>query len=244
MIAQPAGSCNLENPKNWRTRTSVHVEMGGDHIQVDAAPEFRIQCIANGVDRIDRFILTHPHADHILGMDDLRRFCDLNGAMALPVYSTEAGLERVREIYPYAILDKPLVKGYPAFQLETLPSRLLLPGGMVESVLLPHGPLEVLGLVFTEAETGKKLAYYTDCKEVGARARELAKGADLIVLDGLRPEPHPAHMSLAEATTTALEMGAPVTYITHMTFKIDHAATEAELPENVRLAYDGLRVRL
>lgn len=243
MIAQPEGEgCDMGNPKNWRTRTSIHVEMGGHHIQVDAAPEFRMQCIQHGLDQIDIFILTHGHADHILGMDDLRRFCDLNGGKALPVYSNEEGLKRVEQIFPYAILDKPLVKGYPAFQLERMPKMLELPGGTVESVLLPHGPLEVLGLVFTEAETGKQFAYYTDCKEVGEEARLIAEGSDVVILDGLRPNPHPSHMTIGEATRTAQEMGAPLSFLTHMTYMVDHEATEAALPENVHLAYDGLRV--
>ena len=81
MIAQPNDGCDLSNPMNWRTRTSIHVSMGGHHIQVDAAPEFRMQCIQNQVTRIDTFILTHPHADHILGMDDLRRFVILMAAL-------------------------------------------------------------------------------------------------------------------------------------------------------------------
>lgn len=242
MIAQPEGGCDLDDPRNWRTRTSIHVEMGGHHIQVDAAPEFRIQCINCGIRDVDTFILTHPHADHILGMDDLRRFCDLRGGLALPVFSSEMGLQRIREIYPYAIADRPLVKGYPAFKLEEMPSVLELPGGVVESAYLPHGSMEVLGLVFTEDGTGKKLAYFTDCKEVRPAARDLAKGADIVVLDGLRPEPHPSHMSFQEACQTAREMQAPRSYLTHMTFMIDHESTERDLPEDIRLAYDGLRV--
>lgn len=242
MIAQPEGGCDLEDSRNWRTRTSIHVEMGGHHIQVDAAPEFRIQCINCEIQNLDTFILTHPHADHILGMDDLRRFCDLRGGLALPVYSSSIGLQRIREIYPYAISERPLVKGYPAFQIEEMPSRLELPGGVVESVFLPHGSMEVLGLVFTEAGTGKKLAYFTDCKEVGPAARSLAEGADIVVLDGLRPEPHPSHMSFSEACRAAREMGAPRSYLTHMTYMIDHEATERDLPEEIRLAYDGLRI--
>ena len=242
MIAQPEGSCDLSNPKNWRTRTSIHVEMGGHSIQVDAAPEFRMQCIQNQIILIDTFILTHPHADHILGMDDLRRFCDLNGGQALPVYSSETGLQRVREIFPYAIMDRPKVRGYPAFKLARMPETLELPGGTVQSTYLPHGPMQVLGLVFTEAETGKKLAYYTDCKEVPPKARELAKGADVIVLDGLRPQVHPSHMTVDEAVETAIALKAPRTFLTHMTYSVDQEATEAELPENIRLAYDGLRV--
>lgn len=242
MIAQPEGGCDLNNPKNWRTRTSIHVEMGGHHIQVDAAPEFRMQCINSGITEIDTFILTHPHADHIIGMDDLRRFCDLKGGEAVPVYSSEIGLQRVREIFPYAILERPAIRGYPAFTLHQMPQQLELPGGIVESVRLPHGPMEVLGLVFTEADTGKQLTYFTDCKEVGEEARLIAEGSDVVVLDGLRPEPHPSHMTVSEATQTALEMGAPLTFLTHMTFAVDHEETEAGLPENVHLAYDGLRV--
>jgi phosphoribosyl 1,2-cyclic phosphate phosphodiesterase len=242
MIAQPEGGCDLDNPKNWRTRTSIHVEMGGHHIQVDAAPEFRMQCISHGVTAIDTFILTHPHADHIIGMDDLRRFCDLKGGVALPVYSSAAGLQRIREIFPYAIMDKPVAKGYPAFKLEEMPQVLELPGGSVESVYLPHGPMQVLGLVFTEAQTGKQLVYYTDCKEVTDEAKVIAEGADVVVLDGLCPNPHPSHMTVGEATAVAQELDAPMSFLTHMTYMVDHETTDAELPENVHLAYDGLRV--
>ena len=242
MIAHPEGGCDLNNPKNWRTRCSIHVEMGGHHIQVDAAPEFRIQCVGNGITQVDTFILTHPHADHILGMDDLRRFCDLRGGSALPVYSSPSGMGRIREIFPYAILDKPVVKGYPAFQLHEMPQLLEVPGGHIETVYLPHGNIQVLGLVFTEESTGKKLAYFTDCKEVGEEARLIAEGADVVVLDGLRPDPHPSHMSISEATQTAIEMDAPMSFLTHMTYMVDHESTEADLPESIRLAYDGLRV--
>lgn len=242
MIAQPEGGCDLGNPMNWRTRTSIHVEMGGHFIQVDAAPEFRMQCIQNEITQIDTFILTHPHSDHILGMDDLRRFCDLNGGVALPVYSSTEGLRRVQEIFPYAIMDKPVVKGYPAFKLKEMPKELEVPGGLIESVVLPHGKMEVLGLIFTEKDTGKKLAYFTDCKEVGEEARFLAEEADVVVLDGLRPEPHPSHMTVDEATQTAIEMGAQLSFLTHMTYMVDHETTEAKLPDNIRLAYDGLRV--
>ena len=244
MIAHPEGGCDLNNPKNWRTRTSIHVEMGGHHVQIDAAPEFRIQCIHNQITQIDTFILTHPHADHILGMDDLRRFCDLNGGTALPVYSSDDGLQRIREIFPYAIVDRPKVKGYPAFNLKLMPAKLELPGGTVQSVYLPHGPIQVLGLVFTETETGKKFVYYTDCKEVTQEGHKLAEGADIVVLDGLRPTPHPSHMTIDEATATAIEIGAPQSYLTHMTFRVDQETTEASLPQNIRLAYDGLQVQL
>ena len=244
MIAHPGGGCDLNNKKNWRSRCSVHVEIGGHHVQVDAAPEFRLQCIDNDIRKIDTFILTHSHADHIMGMDDLRRFCDSLDGEALPVFSSTDGIQRIKEIFPYAIQDKAKTRGYPAFSLRQMPARLNLPGGCIDSLYLPHGTMQVLGLIFTEAATGKKLAYFTDCKLISPLAREMATGADLVVLDGLRPETHPTHMSLPEAVTAASEMKNEMTYITHMTYKVDHDITESKLPKNVRLAYDGLRIIL
>lgn len=244
MIAHPNEGLNLANSKNWRTRSSVHVELAGDHIQVDAAPEFRLQCLANGIDQVDYFILTHGHSDHVVGMDDLRRFCDLRGGEALPVYSSREGLERVRQCFPYAIRERCAVRGYPAFALEEMPGILTLPGGgIIRSVRLPHGPIEVLGLVFEEPRLGRKVAYYCDCKEVTPEALALASGADTVILDGLRPQPHPSHMSIEEAVETARIIGAPQTWLTHMTYQIDYAEWSEKLPAGVMLAYDGLTLR-
>lgn len=244
MIACGCEVCTSDDPRNQRTRACIHVVMDGLHVQVDASPELRLRCIAEQVNWVDLFILTHGHADHVVGMDDLRRFCDLLGSEALPVYSSEEGLSRVLAIYPYAILDRPLVKGYAAFKLQTMPDVLDLPQGRIEATLLPHGGVNTLGLVFTERSSGRRFAYYTDCKRVPREAVALARGADVVVLDGLRPTPHPSHMSIDEAVSVAQEIGAPVTYLTHLTHLSDHATAEAALPPAIRLAYDGLRVKL
>ncbi len=245
LIAHPAtGGCDLLESRNWRTRTSAHIKIAGLSLQIDAAPEFRLQCIQNEIDWIDFFFLTHGHADHIMGMDDLRRFIDLRGGDALPVYSTREGLDRVKAIFPYAIRPKPEFKGYPAFALNLMPDSLELPGCHVDYVALPHGRFEVMGLVFTETATGKRIAYYTDCKRLTARAIELAKGADLVVLDALRPMPHPTHMTVHEATEAAEILGASQTWFTHMTYMIDHEVDSAKLPDTVSFAYDGLSVTI
>lgn len=245
MIAHdPGDACDLGEKRNWRTRTSAHVKMGGLSLQVDAAPEFRLQCIENGIDWIDLFFLTHGHADHIQGMDDLRRFIDLRGGEALPVYSTPEGLERVEAIYPYAIRPKPEFKGYPAFSLEPMPEKLVTSGGTVWSTRLPHGRMEVLGLVFEEAETGKRLAYFTDCKHLPPAARELAQGVDLLVLDALRPMPHPTHMTVHEAVETARELEVGRTCFTHMTYMVDHVRDGRKLPAGMEFAWDGLRIEI
>lgn len=244
MIACDCAVCTSADPRNRRTRASIHVVMDGLHVQVDAAPEFRLQCVRERIERMDFFILTHGHADHITGMDDLRRFCDMRQGDALTVYSTDEGLGRVLAIFPYAITERAIAKGYAAFKLTLMPAVIELPQGTIQSTLLPHGGINTLGLIFTERSSGRKFVYYTDNKRLPQEAVALARGADAVVLDGLRPLPHPTHMSIPEALEVAKEVGAKATWLTHLTHLSDHAETEAGLPPGVRLAYDGLRLKL
>ncbi len=244
MIACDCAVCTSTDVRNRRTRSSIHVVMDGLHIQVDAAPEFRLQCLREKIRELDVFILTHGHNDHITGMDDLRRFCDLHGSTALTVYSTEEGLSRVLSIFPYAITERPLTKGYAAFKLVTLPPVLEFPQGTIRSTLLPHGGINTLGLVFDEKSSGKKFVYYSDCKRVPREAVALARGADAVCLDGLRIDPHPTHMNIEEACAVAAEIAAPLTYLTHLTHNVDHTVWNGKLPPGVELAYDGLRLDL
>jgi len=242
MIACDCAVCTSKDPRNQRTRASIHVVMDGLHIQVDAAPEFRLQCLREKITWVDLFILTHGHADHVAGMDDLRRFCDLHGGTALTIYTTEEGMGRVLSIYPYAIMERPIVKGYAAFKLQAMPEVLDLPQGTITSTLLPHGGVNTLGLIFVERSSGRKLVYYTDCKRVPREAVALARGADVVVLDGLRPLPHPSHMTIDEAVAVAQEIGATASYLTHLTHLSDHGETDRQLPSGISLAYDGLRL--
>ena len=244
MIACDCAVCTSPDPRNRRTRASLHVVLDGLHIQVDATPEFRLQCLRENLRQIDVFVLTHGHADHIVGMDDLRRFCDLIGGEALTVHTTEEGMTRVRSIFPYAVGDKPVAKGYAAFRLAAMPPVLEFPQGTIQSTLLPHGSIQSLGLVFTEKSSGRKFVYYNDCKTVPPAVVALARGADVVVLDGLRPDPHPSHLSISEACAVAAEIGAPTTYLTHLTHAVEHEAWSRKLPAGVQLAYDGLRLKV
>jgi len=244
MIACDCAVCTSDDPRNCRTRSSIHVVMDGLHIQVDATPEFRLQCLREKIEWVDYFILTHGHADHLAGMDDLRRFCDLLGGTALTVYTTDEGMHRVLSIYPYAIVERPVSMGYAAFKLELMPALLELPQGTIRSTLLPHGGINTLGLIFEEKSSGRKFAYYNDCKRIPREAVALAKGADAVVLDGLRVEPHPTHMNIEEACAAAAEIGAPTTYLTHLTHRIEQVEWTKKLPSGVSLAYDGLRLKL
>ncbi|MEO6873260.1 MAG: MBL fold metallo-hydrolase [Opitutaceae bacterium] len=243
MIGCDCAVCTSTDPRNSRTRTSMHIVMDGLHVQVDASPEFRLQCVREKIAQLDVFILTHGHADHLAGMDDLRRFCD-HGAKAITVYATDEGRGRVAAMFPYAIGDRPVVKGYPAFQLADMPAVLEFSQGRISSTLLPHGAVKTLGLVFEEKSSGKKFAYFSDCKVVPAAAVALAQGAAAVCLDGLRPDPHPTHMSIEEACAAAAAIGCPTNYLTHMTHSVDHTEWSKKLPAGVQLAYDGLRLTL
>ena len=244
IIAQPGHlELDLGNKKNWRTRPSVHVVLGSHHIQVDAGPDFRMQCIDNDVTKIDTFILTHGHSDHIVGMDDLRRFCRLRDGQAIPVYGHGEGLQRVRDIFPYAIRDK-AEGNYPAFRLLDMPSCLEIPGGKIYCTSLPHGRFDVLGLVFVEEATGKRLVYFTDCKAVPPEAVLIAAGADVVVLDALRHREHVSHMNVREAISAGKEIGGKQTWFVHMCGEIDHERDSNALPAGFQFAWDGLRLEV
>lgn len=247
MIACDCNVCTSSDPRNRRTRSCIHVVMDGLHVQVDAAPEFRLQCLREDIRKMDFFILTHGHADHVVGMDDLRRFCDLLGGEAMPVFTTGEGSGRIQAIFPYAVSDRPVAHGYAAFKIKPMPAVLELPQGWIRSVELPHGKINTLGLVFEERSSGRKFVYYNDCKEVTPAAVDLAKGADVVVLDGLRVEPHPTHMNIDEACAAAARIGAPLSYLTHLTHRIEHTEWSERLAAQnptIKLAYDGLRFKL
>ena len=239
MIACDCGVCTSADPRDQRMRASVHVVMDGLRIQVDATPEFRLQAIRARLPRIDLFVLTHGHADHILGMDDLRRFCDVREDGVLPVYCGEEGEHRIRAIYPYALLPpRPQRDGYARFDLRRMPARLELPEGTIESTPLPHGHVETLGLVFTERSSGRRFAYYTDCKTVPPAGQDLARGADLLLIDGLRPQPHGSHQSISEAVEMIGRIEPRRAYLTHIAHSVAHADEDRLLPTSVRFAQD------
>lgn len=249
LVAHDNPGIDLSDQRNWRSRASVHVVIEGHHVQVDAAPEFRMQCLRNDIREVDTFILTHGHADHVLGMDDLRQFCTNKGGAAIPVHTTPVGMERVRAIYPYAI-GAPAASGYVALTLNLMPSELVLPGGgIVRSAILPHGHESTLGLVFEEPSTRTKFTYFTDCKSVPLEAQEIGSDADLLIIDGLRPNLHPTHMSVDEACRAAIELRARRSLITHMTYQVDYATYTEKLRQeypghDIGLCHDGLRIRL
>ena len=235
MIACECAVCRSTDPKDARLRTSIYVDVPDrQRILVDTSPDLRQQAIRHRLMRVDAVIYTHSHADHILGLDELRRFNAVQGA-AVQCYATQATWDHIRKTFHYVFDTAPqLGGGIPQLSSHLIDGPLVLGGVNVVPIPLWHGRLPVLGFRFG------RFAYLTDCNRLDEAAWPLLEGVDTLVVDALRHRPHPTHFTVAEALGVIEKVRPRRAFLTHMTHDLGHAATSATLPAGVELAYDGL----
>lgn len=230
--------CASPDPRDHRTRCSVVVEWQGQTILIDTPPELRQQVIRSHIRRVDTLLFTHSHADHIFGLDDVRRFNEMQGG-ELPVFARPEVLADLERTFRYVFIPTQLGGGKPQLALTPLEGdRLEWRGLTIEAIPVLHGRLPVLAFRFGD------FAYVTDVSEIPTESLERLRGLDTLILDALRTEPHPTHFTLERALETVAELHPRRTFFTHMSHSVPHAATERTLPSGVRLAYDGLRFQV
>ena len=234
--------CRSPDPRDKRTRCGAVIETDrGTRLLIDTPPELRLQLIASGIDRVDAVLLTHDHADHTHGIDDIRAFTVRRDA-ALPIYGPADTLSRLAARFPYIFDDtlRPLPgTSKPEGQARVLEDgqHLQIGDAEVTAVAVPHGRVTVFGYRVGE------IAYVTDAKSIPPAVIDILRGVKVLVINALFRTEHPTHLSLTEAIAVSREIGADRTYLTHLTHENFHADLEAELPRGVSPAFDGLVVR-
>lgn len=231
-------TCTSSDPRDSRTRPSVAVRWDDRCAIIDTGPEFRLQALREDIRAADAIFYTHPHADHILGLDDLRPFTFRHPAGKLPLYAddgTAAVLERIFE-YTFSPASPYPNKARVALRRIGGTDAVEVGGQRFQRVPLMHGRLPIAGYRFGRA------AYLTDMNAIPEESLPLLRDLDVVILDALRWEHHPSHANVEEALQWAAKLGARCTYFTHMSHELKFAETEAKLPPNVRLLYDGLRI--
>jgi phosphoribosyl 1,2-cyclic phosphate phosphodiesterase len=222
----------LANPKNHRTRPSILLVGPTGNFLVDCPPELRLQLLKEHIMMVHAVLITHTHADHVMGMDDLRAYCMLS-KRPMPIYTTLEYQNDIKRIFKYAFDESPTGE-VPRFEFIDPPTLIRSCGLDIQVLTVLHGKLPVLALRVND------FAYVTDVSEIPALAMAKLRGLKTLVLDAVRYAPHPNHFHFDRALDVAEEIGAEVTYFTHLSHDYDHDKTEALLPKNIRLAYDGL----
>jgi phosphoribosyl 1,2-cyclic phosphate phosphodiesterase len=233
--------CHSDNPRNKRLRSSILFRVGTGEAErrllVDVTPDIRMQCLRAGLASIHAVLLTHTHADHCHGLDDLRGLYWGGGRKRIPLYAYPESLESLRRAFGYIFDEEYDYKGI--VRLETHPIEhepFQAAGVAVTPVPVIHGDMRVAGFRIGPC------AYITDTNDVPEPSIESLKGVRLLILDALRRAPHPTHMSLGKAVDTAQRIGAERVFFTHINHDLEHDSINAELPEWARLGYDMLRV--
>jgi phosphoribosyl 1,2-cyclic phosphate phosphodiesterase len=235
MIGCDCATCTSTDPRDRRSRASIVIQTAdGSTVLIDTTPDLRSQALAHNVRRVDAIIYTHSHADHVMGLDEVRRFNVLQKS-AIPCYGDERTLRDLRRIYSYIFdADTPRGGGVPQVVLARVLGAFCVGAATFTPIPLMHGNRTILGY-----RVGS-FAYLTDCSAIPETSWPMLSGVRTVILDALRERPHPTHLSVDQALGIVERLAPQRAYFTHMCHDLPHAATCARLPAGVELAYDGL----
>jgi phosphoribosyl 1,2-cyclic phosphate phosphodiesterase len=235
MIGCECDTCRSTDPHDRRSRASIYIQIrGGPSVLIDTSPDLRMQALTYGLKRVDAIVYTHSHADHIMGLDEVRRFNVLQKS-AIPCYGDARTLDDLHRIYSYVFHpDTPRGGGIPQVVTARVMGEFCVGAATFVPVPLLHGSRTILGY-----RVGS-FAYMTDCSGIPDSSWPLLSGVRTIILDALRERPHPTHLSVDQALAVVERLKPERALFTHMCHDLPHAATCARLPAGVQLAYDGL----
>jgi phosphoribosyl 1,2-cyclic phosphate phosphodiesterase len=230
--------CQSLDYRDKRLRTSILVKEGPLTLVVDAGPDFRQQMLRHRVSGLDALLITHEHKDHLAGLDDVRAFNYIQGK-PMPVYSLQRVLDHIKVEFAYAFSEKKY-PGVPQIHLNPVHEEPFEVGGMmIQPILVMHARLPVLGFRMGN------FTYVTDCNFLSEEARNIIRGSSVLVLNALQNEPHVSHFTLQEAIQVARELEVPRVFFIHMSHRLGlHGEIDKELPEGIKLAYDGLEIEI
>jgi phosphoribosyl 1,2-cyclic phosphate phosphodiesterase len=238
MIGCGCAVCTSPDKKNNRLRSSILVQSDTTTLVVDTTPDFRYQMLREKVQKLDAVLFTHPHKDHIAGLDDIRAF-NFFQHRPMTVYANELTYQALLREFPYVFAEKKY-PGVPEIDLQIIDTTPFTVGDIpVVPILVWHLKMPVFGFRFGP------FTYITDANRIDAAEMDKIKGSEALVLNALRREKHISHFNLQEAVETAQQSAVPQTYFTHISHQLGlHEAINAELPTGVALAYDGLVVEV
>jgi phosphoribosyl 1,2-cyclic phosphate phosphodiesterase len=228
--------CRSANPKNKRFRASIIFRYGGKNVLVDTATDFRSQAVANDVRAVDAVLFTHSHADHIYGLDDLRAYSQRQGPIRC--FADEETAATLRRAFEYIFVGKNEGGGIPEIGLNVIKGPFDLFGRTIQPIEIRHGRRTILGF------RAGRAAYLTDCSGIPPQSMPLLDDLELLIITGLRWEPHATHFSVGQALEVVKAVRPGRTLLTHICHRLEHEATNAALPTGVELAYDGMVVEV
>ncbi|MBI5560456.1 MAG: MBL fold metallo-hydrolase [Deltaproteobacteria bacterium] len=229
--------CASNDPKNKRTRASAVVTSGDKNILIDTSTDLRAQSLANNIEKIDAVFFTHPHADHLHGIDDLRIFNIIQKG-AIPCYADERTIARIKHLFEYIFASNEYDGWKPRLLLSAVNSSMKLFGLDITPVPIYHGRGTILGYRINDA------AYLTDCSGVPEETLEKLKGLKVLIVGALRKRPHPSHFSMDQAIEFSEAVSAKTTVLTHLSHNIDYVKDSVALPPGVSFAYDGMEIEV